>query len=431
MIDLKKCDINTLKTELDKAMEAGDIYLVDAISEELIGREGLNIEEKMPKDFETRIEKLATSYQSIKKTKNGRRRKYPVVLAAALILILCLGTVAYAAGILFPKEQVNTKAARIFPFDQETPEYKAALDYTRYLDKTYVEHYFDPWEHPIYADEAKVKELSDKYGLKYATEKSCMRTVSEVKSQLQNRGFDKLLTETFSDRIKASLEALDKNPKWKEPTDYMVKSRNYVLDDGTLHIGWDSADGKADYEVTFMPKGVFPHMRLGNESVTFASKETEKAFTYENKDGQEFYCIPDGNSNYRAFSTVGNDTFEITAEGKYDSNSEKESKKIDSIYEKRAKKELGLSGLEELINKATQWQQIVMEKDHKALNAAEQKFYISKDDSEMKALEKKYSTCTKAEKALYHEYSAKTNKVQNYYTLSKDDFRAFLDQFHF
>ena len=123
MIDLKKQNVPTLKLMLDEAMEQGEVQQIDAISQEVMLREGIVIHKNMPEHFAETISRLAgsiskegqaekeleqkgimnrTEFKMASKvsiSSKGKRRKTFLILAAALVLLLGLGTAAYAFGV--------------------------------------------------------------------------------------------------------------------------------------------------------------------------------------------------------------------------------------------------------------------------------------------------------------------------------------------
>lgn len=459
MIDLKKQNVPTLRLMLDEAMEQGEVQQIDAISQEVMLREGIVIHKNMPEHFAETISRLAgsiskegqaekeleqkgimnrTEFKMASKvsiSSKGKRRKTFLILAAALVLLLGLGTAAYASGVLFASHPVHKSTSRIFPFSQEEPRYKAACEYSKYMDQTPVTTYYDPYEHPIYMDEGKVAELCEKYGLNYATEKTPLRSMEEIRAQMKRLGLERILPEEVLGEIEHSLAEQNKKNGHEEPLDYAVNAADYVLDDNTLCLAWGIYGGPAVGELIVMPKGTFPYMGREYENSVFPLKKVEDAYTYTSKNGIEFYCIPavsifpalDG---YVAFAGTEDRTIAISIRGNEDDSLYKEEKKLAKRYDKKAKQELGLSGLDELTLKAGAWRDKAMEQDLKALNAAEQAFELNGDDSGVKALQRKYSDCSQEVWNMYEEYEKEYREVQRagICKIDQESFEGFLDR---
>lgn len=332
MKNVKNDSTILLKRKLDEAMEAGKIPEIDALSEEIMEREGLAPVSGMPDGFPEQIQRIAEMENAKnERRKNGRqgapRRIF--VFAAAFVLLLVLGTAAYAAGWMFPKEVVDSGTSRIFPFGEDSPEYKAASEYVQNWDREKTADFYDPWEHPIYGDEEKVEELSRKYGLRFATEKTALRSLPDVKKQLENRKLDGIFAEPLMKKIGRSIETLNQSKKWDSPQDYNVKTDNFVLNDGTMSLGWRG--GSPDIlscSVTFLPKGTFPYMELENEMLLFDSNSAQGFFTQKTKSGKTICCVPrgeqeDGASSYTAFCMLENQCVVISADIKAEKPEEK------------------------------------------------------------------------------------------------------------
>lgn len=424
------CDRNKLRTELNHAVDHGDIARADMLMEQIMDLEQMEIPKDMPSNFAEEIQILAGDKTINKNTAIRGRSRMLLAAAMVLIIVFCLGTAAYAAGILFAKEPVNKQTGRMLPFDANAPEFQAATEYTKYMDATYIESYFDPWEHPIYADENKVKELSEKYGLKYATEKTCLKSMNEIKEQLKNRGLHNMLSDRLYEGISVSLQRLNKEEKKGSLFDYMVAAKDYVLDDNTLILSGESK--YYQYGIQLLPEGVFPYMGLENGRVTFQEKELDKAFIYISESGSQYYCVPGidshGNQNsYTVFAEVPSGRILISLYSTMDLDAV-DNHAIDKKYNKLARTELNLSGIDELIQHVTNWEEIARDTDTKAYNMANQKRDVSHDDRGLRELEKKYANYTTEEKNLYDEYYNELEQNYPEANLSRDVLESFLDQ---
>lgn len=436
-MNLKQYNVKTLKVMLDEAMEQGNIGQVDAISQEIIQREGLEVTAAMPEQFAEKIIGLAQEQESLKRA--GRKwtaRKPILILAASLVLLLGLGTAAYAAGFLFPAYQVSQETSRVFPFSQNTSQYKAALEYAEYIDEASIESYYDPDEHPIYMDEKKVAELCEKYGLRCATQKLPLKSMGEIREQTEKSGLEQMLSEDVFSEIESALAECNQKNAGEDPADYAADAYDYVLDDGTLRLFWNHKDKKANYSLTVVPKGAFPYMGRQYEGSAFLSQKLEGAYSYTSKQGTEFYCIPASSmasaaptlTGYVAFAAADDKTIVIEMNGEFDDiQAEKEWKAIDQRYDEKAKKELGPAGLDQLTEKAEAWRAVAMEEDLAALNKADQLFELNGDDSGLNALREEYSRCTKAEQELYRACVKEAQAVNRFYPVEQKTFEAFLD----
>lgn len=454
MIDLKKQNICTLKLMLNEAMEQGEVQQIDAISQEIMLKEGIIIDKKMPEHFAETISLLADSTPKEGQAKKERqreavvkgtetkagisakrkRRRNVLLLVAALTVLLGLGTAAYASGLLFASHQINKGTSRIFPFSQEDPRYKAACEYSEYMDQTPVTTYYDPYEHPIYMDEDKVAELCEKYDLNYATEKIPLKSMGEIRSQMKKLGLEHFLPEDVLGEIERSLTEQNKKNGHEEPLDYAVDAADYILNDNTLCLAWGVYDGPVVGDIIVMPEGTFPYMGREYENSAFPLKKMKDAYTYTGKKGTEFCCIPavsispvlDG---YVAFAEAADKTIAISIRGSNDDSLYKEEKKLEKRYDKKAKQELGLS-LDELRLKADAWRDKAMEQDLKALNAAEQAYELNGDDSGLKVLKQKYSRCSKEVRDMYDTYEKEYQEVRHTcsYKIERKSFEDFLDR---
>lgn len=456
MMDLKKQDIDTLKNLLNAAMEQGKVQQVDMILKEIMMREDIPVKKSMPEGFSERIMQMAeqaskkensetentvaqrrhtdasTMGRTVKTSLKGKSRKKLTILAATLIMLLGLGTAAYASGILFAEHPVNEDNSRVFPFSQEEPEYKAARAYSEHIDQTRIDCYYDPYEHPIYLDEEKVADLCGKYGLSYAKEKQPLRSMKEIQARLKNMGLERFLPEDVLAEIRHTLNLQNRENGKEEPVDYAVNAADYILDDGTISLTWGiyESEGPFFYDMVIMPKGTFPYMGRMYEYSIFPLDKAKDAYTCTSKNGTRFYCIPlsDG---YFAVTAAGDKTIAIIMRGSWDETAfYKQYRDFKKVYDEKAKKELGLSGIDELIRKADAWRDAAMEQDLKALNAADQAFELSGDDTGLKMLQKQYSSCSRKLQDMYSAYTKEYEEIKRActYSVTQKTFEKFLDK---
>ena len=397
-----------MKRKLNQAIDDGDIALADQLAADLVSIEIPD----MPQDFVGRIQSLSKHKKNenaaLRKKKNRRR---PVVLAAALAALLAFATVAYAAGLLFPAVGFNDGTANSVNAALDSNEYKAASDYASYLNqnyKTLEKSVYDPVDYPIYADADKVKELSTKYHLKYASRRTDITSLDQVKEAMKKNHIPEFLGTTLAGAL-------------PDPT-LFDKETAFIFDDGNFFVSYvlpskDQTLGNTPVSISYTPKGSFPWngFCLAPGEGTDLLKQ-DQAFTHTTKSGQDFICVPKKANNdsskiigYTCFADTGGGYVTVSIDRLTSEADEKEYQRlcsaIDEKFEKTSQSELGID-LDELQTRVvTQWTEAAWDHDYKAMEKSCLATTDPKEADRLSAqLEAKYSTATEAEKKLYQAW---------------------------
>ncbi|MCI7300237.1 MAG: hypothetical protein SOR93_03070 [Clostridiales Family XIII bacterium] len=359
---------------------------------------------------------------NMKSKKTGNRKLLLIVIALAVVLVI-VGIVAAVTGV-FSGGGKSGSAKTADSSLLQAPEYKASAEYEAYLDglsDEELDKVIDTSDEAIYEAPAKVKELCETYGLKYAAKATDLTSYEQVEKELEARKLSGFLGDELSKQLQTTMKEYD---------------GGYVFDDGELYLEIEQEDeerGNVLLLLNITPKGVFPY-----QSSSFQAQEKDAApqtvedmmknFTYQPKSGGDFICRtqgPDGT----AFGKAGDYyiTMAMTREPS-DAKSEEYEKAVEKLDEK-VKKAVGIDSLDELEEKVYSGIQTAWEKEPDAMQEA-----LDNDDKQQyQALQDKYTTTSKEELALYEECKKELEPQEVYVTeqdlqdtLNKLDFSKFV-----
>lgn len=415
----KKCVIEEIKKRLDQAIDAGDIEMADRLTTELLEQQKQEPKKHMPDQFSESLAKKACC--SGEKRTAKKRRKLFIALAAVLIAILSIGTIAYASGIIFPK--IENKDGSDTPVNAalDSAEYKAAKEYNQYLDSLSdeeLEKTADYRDDAVYDLPGKVKEICKKYHLKYAAKMTEFKDYREVVKELKARELSGLLGEKLKKSLKETMKA---------------STAGYYFDDGNLHLEIVVDDGDDQKEngiltLNVAPEGSFPWM--GFSSNQGASDDEEKTlYTLQSKDGILFTCAEDGD-NVRAFGKTGNHYITIGVSKTWteaqDKAFEKQRSKLMATLDRSVQEKTELDSYLQLQEKLGKGIKTASEENPKAMQKA-----LEGDSKLYWSLMNKYGGLTAQEQELYKDCGSQLEKLYGKWDaglhVSREDMKEYLD----
>ena len=327
---------------------------------------------------------------AVKKT--GNRKLLFAVIALAVVLVI-VGIAAAATGV-FSGGGKSGSAKTADSSLLQSPEYKASAEYEAYLDglsDEELDKVIDTSDEAIYEAPAKVKELCEKYGLKYAAKATDLTSYEQIEKELEARNLSGFLGEDLSKQLQATMKEYD---------------GGYAFDDGELYLEIEQEDeeqGSLLLLLNITPKGTFPYQSSSfqaqdKDAAPQTIEEMTKTFTYQPKTGGDFVCRtqgPDGT----AFGKAGDYyiTIALTREPS-DTKSEEYEKAVEKV-DAKIKKAVGIDSMDELEEKVYSGVQTAWEKEPEAMQEA-----LDNDDKQQyQELQNKYTTASKEELALYEE----------------------------
>lgn len=175
----------------------------------------------------------------------------------------------------------------------KSDEYKAASEYNKYLQgltDEEMEKVTDASGDSVYEASEKIKEICEKYDLKYASQMTDLLSWNSVEKALKACELTGIMSSSMEKDLKATIEEY---------------GGGYSFDDGNLQLELESktANGGLYFlSMTITPEGSFPWQAYGAED--FSSKSSGKLFTWEAESGDVFACKTD-TSEGTAFGKAG------------------------------------------------------------------------------------------------------------------------------
>ncbi|MCQ4636978.1 hypothetical protein NE619_09565 [Anaerovorax odorimutans] len=352
--------------------------------------------------------------------KTGNKKLLIAVIGLAAVLII-VGIVAAATGVFSGGGKSGSgkvdKSSLL-----ESSEYKAAAEYNTYLDglsDEEMEKVVDTSEDAIYDVPAKVKEICEKYGLKYAAKSTVLSSYDQVEKELEARKLSGVLGADLSKTLQETMKEYD---------------GGYALDDGNLNLEIEEENSDANNVFIYLnisPEGAFPYLSPSfsapdKDEEPQSVEEAVKDFTFQPQKGAEFACRTEG-SDGTAFGKAGDYyiTMAITRE-QSDAKSDEYEKALAKADEK-VKKEAGLDSLDELEEKVYSGLETAWEKEPEAMQEA----LDSGDQQQYQALQKKYSEASKKEIALFEGCKKELESYEKEVAVTEKDVKEYLDKIDF
>lgn len=210
------------------------------------------------------------------------------IAAAIVLLAVILGATGMFSGSSGDESDLSSQVKAL-----KSDEYKAASEYNKYLQgltDEELEKVTDASGDSVYEAPEKIKEICEKYDLKYAGEMTDLLSWNSVEKALKERELTGIMSSSMEKDMKATIEEY---------------GGGYSFDDGNLQLELEAKTEKGGLyflSMTITPEGAFPWQAYGTED--FSSKSGGKLFTWEAESGDVFACKTD-TSEGTAFGKAG------------------------------------------------------------------------------------------------------------------------------
>lgn len=384
-------DLKRLREELGHAIEAGDVDSADRLTARLLKVQGFVGKKRMPRGFAKEICRKGNHSGVKKKTRM-------LLLAAVLTALFSLGVASYASGIFLPQIKNGDGSVTTVNAAQDSDEFKAMQEYNRYLDyltEAEWRQLADTREKAVYDFPSKVKDICEKYSLKFATEKTELSSYAAAEMQLKKMGLFPLL----GDKLRESLDQTAKG-----------QFSGYVFDDGNFHLEAEiKGEGGPSHlilSINFTPEGSFPWTgfvsNMGDfdekQGVGLIQKEPGICFSYITNSEQDKAKVFGKAGGY--YMTLG---ISKTLTGSLEQGLEQERIRLMGELDQKVCRETGERDYESLFEKFAIGLAKAAEADNSAVREAE-----AEHDWELKRkLLLKYGDLTEAELDVYGECEKK------------------------
>lgn len=400
------CNVENMKWQLEQAIQCENTDLAEELTKELLKAQGLKEASAMPVNFVKEI-----AHKSQRRNAAFKRKRLVIAIAATMILILSIGTIAYAAGFLFPETQNKNGSKTPVNAALDSTEYRAAQEYNQYLDSLTDEERLNVNETSLYDFPQKVKEICAKYNLNYATKQTQFTSFNDLKKELKNRGYFEILPEEWEAKIEETMKDC---------------SAGYYLDDGTVHLEIQTEEERIT-SLNLAPKGSFPWMGFGsNEGTEYMGKKIAP-YILQTKDNITFACIG-GTEDMRAFALIGNHYVTVklgaTATDKMFEESEKQWSLIDDLV----RKETGLKDFGALNEKISKGYDVALKKAPDPMKKA----IKENDEKQIQALVRQFSPASEKEFAVYEKCIREQDQIDiQPRAITEQEIETYLNQLDF
>lgn len=375
-------------------------------------------------------ENQQASDQAANKTSNKKKkgnRKLVVAVAILIAAAIIVGIAAYATG-LFSKSgtgkssSISTEEAAQSPV-LKSKEYEAVKAYNQYLEDLSdeeTEKVTDSSEDAVYDVPAKVKELCEKSGLKFATKKKGIESYEELEKELGSRKLTGVLNDDLTQALKTTME------------DY---EGGNALDDGNLYLeiektGKSEEEADTSISLNFSPVGTFPwkaySFDMGTDGASDPDPNAARFYQFSPAKDTDFIGTTEL-SDGTAFGKAGKYYVTMTISKDL---SEKESdayEKAQETRDQKIKKETGLDGMDELEEKVSSGLEAASKEDKAAL----QKAIDNNDAAKYQELQKKYTKASDKEFQLYQECKKELAQYEDKIAVTQKDIETYLKALDF